>query len=309
MARPGPFWLNAVMTHITLSGNPLDRAHHKRLDVAWLESARASTRTRIVLFADGKPLVRDGAVAFLTQRALDALGCADEPVLFMGIEEEDAYFALDVTGGPAAAAAELGTLPDFRMAMGSLPAPEAAILAEARGLLNWHARHRFCANCGTPSVIADAGWKRICPACKAEHFPRTDPVVIMLAVRGSRALLGRQPQFPPGLYTTLAGFMEPGETIEEAVAREILEESGIRVGGARYVASQPWPFPSSLMIGCIAEATSETITIDPSELEDARWFTRDEIADALPRKFGEGTLFVPPPFAIAHQLIKHWVEA
>jgi len=295
------------MIEITLAGNPLDRAHHKRLDAGWLAAARKSALARIAVFSEGKPLIRDGAVAFLTSPALQMLGCAEEPGVFLGLENEDAYFAIELGRSAAEAAQELGGFADFRGTLASLPMTESAILGEARGLLNWHAHHQFCAKCGNPSLIADGGWKRICPACKAEHFPRTDPVVIMLAARGERALLGRQAMFPPGMFSTLAGFMEPGESIEEAVAREVLEEAAIEVGAVRYVASQPWPFPSSLMIGCIAEARSETITVDRTELEDARWFTRDEIVRALGRPMGEGPLSLPPPFAIAHQLIKAWL--
>ncbi|MEA2934962.1 MAG: diphosphatase [Variibacter sp.] len=175
-------------------------------------------------------------------------------------------------------------------------------------MLAWHARHRFCANCGKPTQVVSGGWKRDCAACETEHFPRTDPVVIMLAIDGERCLLGRQTRFPPGTYSCLAGFVEPGETIEDAVRRETVEEAGIRCGRVRYFASQPWPFPMSLMIGAHAEATSSTITVDHNELEDARWFERDEVARMLVRAHPD-RLSTPPPIAIAHHIIRAWVEA
>ena len=163
------------------------------------------------------------------------------------------------------------------------PTGEAAILAEARSLIDWHARHRFCAQCGSPTRVASAGWVRRCPECRASHFPRTDPVVIMLAVRGERALLGRNRRRPGARFSCLAGFVEPGETLEEAVRREVHEEAGIRCGRVRYLAAQPWPFPSSLMMGFLAEALTEEITVDPEEIAEARWFSRDEIREMVAR--------------------------
>lgn len=180
-------------------------------------------------------------------------------------------------------------------------------IACGKALAGWHARHGFCANCGSATRVTDAGWRRDCPSCGAQHFPRTDPVVIMLTAAGDRCLMGRQPHFAPGMWSCLAGFVEPGETIEEAVRRETLEEAGISTGRVTYHACQPWPFPMSLMIGCLAEATSEAIAIDRNELEDARWFHRDEAALMLTRTHPDG-LFVPPPIAIAHHLIRAFVE-
>jgi NAD+ diphosphatase len=180
-------------------------------------------------------------------------------------------------------------------------------LAEAKAMLHWHARHRFCANCGAATNVVCGGWKRECPACATEHFPRTDPVVIMLTVAGDRCLLGRSGRFAKAMYSCLAGFVEPGETIEEAVRRETLEETGIRCGRVAYFRSQPWPFPMSLMIGCHAEALSTDIVVDRTELEDARWFTREEAALMLMRRHPDG-LGTPPPVAIAHHIIRAWVE-
>ena len=180
-------------------------------------------------------------------------------------------------------------------------------IAEAKAVLHWHARHRFCPNCGAATRPMQGGWKRDCPQCKAEHFPRTDPVVIMLASDGERCLLGRSPRFVPTMWSCLAGFIEPGELIEDAVHRETREEAGITCGRVRYFASQPWPFPASLMIGCHAEALTHEIVVDREELEDARWFSKGEVEAMLMRKHPEG-LTTPPPVAIAHHIIRAWVE-
>jgi NAD+ diphosphatase len=194
------------------------------------------------------------------------------------------------------------------IAIQGLVTPEhVAALAEAKAVLMWHARHRFCSNCGAPTNVVDAGWRRDCPSCKVLHFPRTDPVVIMLAIDGNNCLLGRQRRFGAGMWSCLAGFVEPGETIEEAVRRETLEEAGIPCGTVTYFASQPWPFPMSLMIGCHAQALANNIKVDLSELEDARWFPREEAAAMLARQHPEG-LSTPPPFAIAYHIIRAWVE-
>ena len=180
-------------------------------------------------------------------------------------------------------------------------------IAQAKAVLHWHAGHRYCSNCGMLTESIDAGWRRDCPHCKTQHFPRTDPVVIMLAVDGDDCLLGRSPRFAPTMWSCLAGFIEPGETIEEAVRRETLEEAGIACGRVRYLASQPWPFPMSLMIGCVAEALGREIVLHDKELEAARWFSRDEAASMLTRRHADG-LTAPPPVAIAHHIIRAWIE-
>ena len=194
-----------------------------------------------------------------------------------------------------------------------LPPEELALYGTARSLAGWHARHRFCARCGSPTVLARGGWQLNClnEMCRAEHYPRTDPVVIMTVEHEGRLLLGRQPRFPQGRYSALAGFVEPGEAIEEAVAREVWEEAGVRVEAVRYVASQPWPFPASLMIGCHAMATSPELTIDATELDDARWFSRAEVAEAMAaaERGEEGRAFVAPPrHAVAWHLLRHWLD-
>ena len=185
---------------------------------------------------------------------------------------------------------------------------DAPLFASALSLSRWHTRHRFCANCGHSSDIVRGGWSRSCPRCKAEHFPRVDPVVIMLAEHENRVLLGRQPHYPPNRYSALAGFVEVGESIEDAVAREVKEEAGIDVADVRYVASQPWPFPSSLMIACRARALTTDLVVDTTELEDARWFSRAEVRGAISR--AEGAAFQPPPrTAIARTLLEDWLSA
>jgi NAD+ diphosphatase len=223
---------------------------------------------------------------------------------------------LSESGAPVAAQAiDEGAVPqghrliDLRsLAMqGLIPQEELALLAQARSLLFWHQRHGFCANCGMATKAVDGGYRRDCAACGAQHFPRTDPVVIMLAIDSDRCLLGRQSRFVKGVWSCLAGFVEPGETIEAAVRRETHEEAGIACGYVTYLASQPWPFPMSLMIGCHAQAITTDIVIDRNELEDARWFSRDEAAALLTRTHPDG-LATPPPMAIAHHIIRTWIE-
>jgi NAD+ diphosphatase len=191
---------------------------------------------------------------------------------------------------------------------GLVSAKMVGALAQGKSVMYWHAHHRFCANCGAPTRVTAAGWRRECESCGRHHFPRTDPVAIMLATDGDRCLLGRQVRFPAGMYSCLAGFIESGETIEDAVRREIKEEAGITTGRITYLASQPWPFPCSLMIGCLAEATSRELKVDATELEDARWFTRDD-ARMMLRNAHPAKLFAPPKIAIAHHLLVAWAHA
>jgi NAD+ diphosphatase len=190
---------------------------------------------------------------------------------------------------------------------GVVPPDQLSAIAMAKSMVSWHQRHGYCANCGTRTAMKEGGWKRDCPNCKAEHFPRTDPVVIMLVTSGDKCLLGRQKQFPTGMWSCLAGFVEAAETIEDAVRREIFEESGIRCTDVNYYMTQPWPYPSSLMIGCTARATSEDIVVDRAELEDARWFDRTEATLMLKREH-PGGLAGPHPFAIAHHLVGRWLQ-
>ncbi len=188
-----------------------------------------------------------------------------------------------------------------------LPESEIGLMAAAKSLLSWHDRHRFCSNCGQPTAVAVSGFRRDCPSCRAQHFPRTDPVAIMLVTSGDKCLLGRSPHFVPGRFSCLAGFIEPGETVEAAVRRETFEETGVRVGKVSYLQSQPWPFPSNLMIGMHGIAETEAITIDENEIEAARWFTKDEVRLMFEDRHPEG-LNLPPPVAIAHHLLRHFVS-
>jgi NAD+ diphosphatase len=231
--------------------------------------------------------------------------------IFLGHLEGAARFGFGITPAAAEALKSRDDLlvTDLRSiaVQGLADAAHLPPIAEAKAVLHWHARHRFCPNCGAATQVVDAGWKRTCPQCKAEHFPRTDPVVIMLVIDGDNCLLGRSPRFVPTMWSCLAGFIEPGESIEDAVHRETFEEAGITCGKVGYFRSQPWPFPTSLMIGCHALATSRDIVVDREELEDARWFSKDEVVTMLMRKHPQG-LTTPPPVAIAHHIIRAWVE-
>ncbi len=239
-----------------------------------------------------------------------ALGDARETV-FLGLLDHAPRFGagLDTHAiKPLKAHADL-KLVDLRSiaVQGAIAGEHLPPLAEAKAILGWHARHRFCPNCGSPTHLTQGGWRRDCPTCNAEHFPRTDPVVIMLPIAGERCVLGRSPRFPATMWSCLAGFAEPGELIEEAVRREVREEVGVDCTRVTYFASQPWPFPSSLMIGCHTEALTENIVIDKSEIEDARWFDRTELKLMLTRAHPDG-LATPPPVAIAHHIIRDFVE-
>jgi NAD+ diphosphatase len=239
-----------------------------------------------------------------------ALGRTAETI-FLGLVDGAPRFAiaLDPAAAEALKARDELVVTDLRSiaVRGLVAADHLPPLAEGKALVGWHARHRFCPNCGAASNLVEGGWRRDCPSCRAQHFPRTDPVVIMLPVAGERCVLGRSHRFVPGMWSCLAGFVEPGETIEEAVRRETREEAGIVCGRVGYFASQPWPFPSSLMIGCHAEALSHEIIIDRAELDDARWFDREEVATMLLRCHPDG-LTTPPTVAIAYHIIRAWVE-
>ncbi len=291
--------------------DPLDRATAVRDDPAALAALRARADARVVVVARDMPMLRKGEAALeplLPLSEVEALGGArveallgllpgGAPVFAALLPDEAVIEQADASDGfldrrvlvvPGRDDLEMVDIRSLA-AGGLVPAPEASILAAAKALLAWHARRSFCSNCGAKTHVGAAGWRRECPNCRMQHFPRTDPVVIMLAVDGDSCLLGRQPRFPKGMYSALAGFLEPGETIEQAVRREIMEEFGIVCGEVRYFASQPWPFPSSLMIGCFAQAESRMITVDRTELEDARWFEREEVrADAREAPPGQG---------------------
>jgi NAD+ diphosphatase len=285
--------------------DPLDRVSEKRDDERFVASLRDEPSTRFLLFVNNVPLFKraDGHDPLFSAREADAFGAPSQTVFLGRDAQERALFASSFDIDPQSHGdVEAIELRPIAM-QGLVPPPLVSALGEARSMLDWHRRHRFCANCGQPTDPAGAGWRRICANCKAQHFPRVDPVVIMLVIDGERCLLGRQPQFVPGMYSALAGFVEPGETFEHAVYREVLEEAGIRCTDVRYYASQPWPFPSSLMIGCFARAAGTEIVVDEKELEDARWFTRAEVGAMLDGTHEQG-LSAPKPFAIAHHLLK-----
>jgi NAD+ diphosphatase len=274
----------------TFAGEALDRAGPHRGDEAWLAARLAEPATRVVAASAA------GVIVAGERPRMFAVGALPDGVelVLLGVDGD----------GHAVFAADPGDeLPGERRGLRDL-APmlsqaEGGMVAHAVGLLNWHRRHRFCANCGAPSEAREAGHVRVCPACGTQHHPRTDPVVIMLVTDGDRALLGRQAQWPAGRYSALAGFVEPGESLEEAVAREVREETGARVDDVRYRSSQPWPFPTSLMLGFSARWAGGEPVVRDGELEDVGWFTRQAIVD--------GDVLLPPPTAIARRLIDEWL--
>ncbi|WP_417270924.1 NAD(+) diphosphatase [Celeribacter sp.] len=306
---------------VTLGAGTLDRAALQRAEAASLWEKDGS---RVLPIWSYKPFCHDtGGLAFLDTKDPKVAGLARDAI-FLGVDDAGAaIFAADVTEACEVHALEPlqeGFLDpsqqrvdglsgrafcELRSVMTLLSAWEAEIASTARGLLEWHNRHGFCAACGVKSNMTQGGWQRDCPACGALHYPRTDPVVIMLVTRGNLVLLGRNENWPEGMYSLLAGFVEPGEPIEAAVRREVFEESGITVSNVSYVASQPWPFPSSLMLGCTAKATSCEITIDPAELQDAMWVTREDVALAMAG--GHPTLKAARKGAIAHFLLMKWL--
>lgn len=299
----------------TFAGNPLDRAGDLRNDPDWIAEQAAKPYAQAMILWEGQPLIEEGPdgprLAWVSMaHARDMVRDRD---LFLGLWKDEPVFAIefegsiDPTEGPLRG---LGVFHEMRAAAAVLPAADAAMAGGAKSLFDWRRKHGFCANCGTLSQTASGGWKRVCPACGTEHFPRVDPVTIMLPVFKGGAepicLLGRQAAWPAGRMSALAGFLEPGETIEEACAREVKEEAGLTVVATAYHSSQPWPFPSQLMIGLIAEVSDDQARPDQTELEAVAWLTRAEaralIAGTHP------TIQAPPPFAIAHNLIKAWAE-
>ncbi|PZF78698.1 NAD(+) diphosphatase [Aestuariivirga litoralis] len=275
--------------------NPLDRRANDRPNAGWIAERRQRADARLIRIAGDAALLQDGTL-------VTANDVTAEPSVFLG---------LDASGAPWFACRVPATdgMRDLRsLAMEeALPPEQLGMLAQARSLLQWHERRTYCSNCAAKLELADAGYRRHCPSCGMDHFPRTDPVVIMVVRHQGSILLGRQSSWKPGMYSALAGFVEPGETIEDAARREVFEESGVRVGPVRYVTSQPWPFLSNLMIGLVGDAVSAEITIDRNELEDARWFSADEARMMVERRHPDG-LYAANPYAIAHELVRVALE-
>ena len=300
--------------HLGYTDSVVDRAAELRHDPAAVAVLEADTRARAFIIGGERVVMHKGVPYNDPTFTLAAAGTVSpkQEQVFLGRHDGAPLFGIAID--PDAAEQLKGRndllVTDLRsIATGALVAPEhLPPLAAAKALLAWHRHHRFCSNCGAPTRLTQAGWRRDCAACGAEHFPRTDPVVIMLAIHGECCLLGRQSRFAKGMWSCLAGFVEPGETIEDAVRRETLEEAGIVCGRVAYFASQPWPFPTSLMIGCHAQALTTELKVDRSELEDARWFERDEVAAMMLRRHPDG-LTATHPFAIAHHIIRAWLEA
>lgn len=291
----------------------LDRAAHLRGDDSKLMALEGRRDARAYVVHRDSLVVKQEAAGPRVLLTIDeALKFGANPgTIFLGLRDGAPVFGMGIS---AAAVESLLPREDVKVSelrgmvmQGVVPPGQLSAIAVAKSMVNWHQRHGYCANCGTRTAMREGGWKRECPNCKAEHFPRTDPVVIMLVALDDRVLLGRQKQFPPGMYSCLAGFVEAAETIEDAVRREIFEESGIRCTDVNYYMTQPWPYPSSLMIGCTARATSENIVVDRTELEDARWFDRAEATLMIKRQHPDG-LAGPHPFAIAHHLLGRWVH-
>ncbi|MEL7114520.1 MAG: NAD(+) diphosphatase [Pseudomonadota bacterium] len=314
-----------IAEQVTFGGSGLNRAAELRGDADALARQMSDPAARGIPIWRGKPLFLGEALAQAAWLPLDHAVFEDATeTVFLGLDDAGPRFGLDVSAwDPEELPPTLHhffdpsfqrhpDLPadhvfaELRGAMTRLSARDAELVATARALLEWHRTHRFCARCGQHSDVTEGGWQRTCPACKRHHFPRTDPVVIMLILRGNSVLMGRSPGWPEGMYSLLAGFVEPGETIEAAVRREVFEEAGVRVGEVGYLASQPWPFPASLMLGCWGHATSDAINIDPNEIEDARWVTREEMMDVFA---GNRSDMKPArKGAIAHFLIWNWLK-
>jgi NAD+ diphosphatase len=289
----------------------LDRVAQYRRDDAWVTAQYAAEHTMVIPVWRSRSLIEQGAeprgimMSITETRALMEMATT---TVLLGVRNEVAHFAIDISPMEAHEVNELradGEFVDLRSVGAVLDRTEASILAYAKGIMHWHSRHLFCGVCGSPTESQDAGHLRKClnQNCSAGHFPRTDPAVIMLVQKDDRALLGRKAEWIPGMYSTLAGFVEPGESLEQAVAREVMEESGVEITNIRYHSSQPWPFPSSLMLGFFADAVTEKLIPWDDELEDLQWFTRQELADG-----GAGIAQRPRSDSIARRLIDEWIR-
>ncbi|MGE0386195.1 MAG: NAD(+) diphosphatase [Gammaproteobacteria bacterium] len=296
---------------IVFGGNPLERVEEKIRTPEWIEARLKDPQTRVLKLDRLKPAVatdRDGApmLDWVSARDLPGLHRGQRNCVLLGMQDGIAHFAVDMTEPGARPSPDIRDQLTLAMRM---HAEDTGIFAQARTLIDWHARHGFCAVCGQPTVSQAGGAMRKCSdsGCGATHYPRTDPVVIMLALYEDKCLLGRSGRFPQAFFSALAGFLEGGETIEAAVRREAFEEAGVRVGEITYVGSQPWPFPASLMMGCFCHALGPEVKVDGEEIAEARWFSRDEIRAALAGS-RDLDFKVPPPYAIAHQLMRLWLD-
>jgi len=289
------------MDPIAFAGNPLDRASAERPGADWL-SVRQQ-KGLFLPFWQLKPLLLENRARFLPWRP-EWDGC---PLVFLGLDGGQPLFAVNL--GSDETPPELnGEFRDMRSAALLLPLRDTAIAGQAKALLDWNARHGFCAACGHATQMMDGGYRRVCGSCATEHFPRTDPVVIMLPIFGDQCLVGRNVRFADNMFSAFAGFVEPGETMEEAVCREVKEETGLVVGDVRYQRSQPWPFPSALMLGCYAHVLSQDVVIDGAEIAEARWLTKMQARRWVADGMLDG-MKISPPIAIAHHLIKDWAES
>ena len=275
--------------------NPLDRKANDRPNSAWVAGLKQRADAKLVRIAGDSTLIAEG-------KLVTRPGDMPEPCVFLGLDGAGApWFACKAEAGDGFRDLRSLALEE------ALPPEELGLLAQARSLIQWHERRNFCSNCAARLEIADAGYRRHCPSCGMDHFPRTDPVAIMVVRHEGSILLGRQKAWKPGMFSALAGFVEPGETIEDAARREVFEEAGVRVGAVRYVTSQPWPFLSNLMIGLIGEATTREIVLDENELEEARWFSAKEAGMMMDRTHPDG-LYAANPYAIAHELVRVALE-
>ncbi|WP_417693895.1 NAD(+) diphosphatase [Roseibium sp.] len=304
----------SLMPTMRFCDNLLDRCSDKRSDDAWIESRMAAEDAAVVLCTSSQMLLRGRQTPGVRHTFAQAedLGALRRQMVFLGqtMDGKQPLFAapLELTDEETAELDDVTAIDLRTLSIQNLvSAADLSALSQARAMLHWHRSHLFCARCGTKSDMREAGYRRECPSCGGQHFPRTDPVVIMLVTDGDRALLGRPPHLAEGIFTTLAGFMEPGETIEQAVRRETMEEAGISVGEVRLLANQPWPFPANLMLGCLGYATSGEIVMDDKELEACRWCDRDEVRQMIDGTHPNGDK-VPPAISIAHHLITGWMD-
>ncbi len=295
------------------ANNPLLRLNNEKDHHDFFHTSLNDPQSLLVPLWRGDPLIAGGKAAFLSAAAHEEFA-KDALVLMLGVKDGRAHFAIDASPGPSSSTeeptdapfADIGQYMPIREAAGMISRDDLAIIGQARWLTEWHRRHSFCANCGAQTNIINGGAKRQCPACEAMHFPRTDPVAIVLAIHEGACLLGRSPHFPPGFLSALAGFVEAAETPEEAAKREIFEEAGVRLTNVRYQFSQPWPFPSSMMMGFIADAEGRALNLDTDEIVEAKWVSLEDIK-ALLNGEARGDIFLPPKFTIARHLLERWV--